>query len=595
MSEQPDQETTPAKRPTAKLPKVNPWILLGGAVVVLLWIWVWAWRPLGIIRGPFMLFWRHPALFTLPFITSFVCLGIYVAIRATLGDKYAKTEKSSYGYRSREDGELEYELRSFRGEAYAWGIPGLIAVTVASIFTGAWTAKAVYDHIRYNTLTPQMLAGANVRVKPYDVAQNQIDASLNSSTDHATNLRIVMVNGKLVWTAVRDPEGFVRSISHHSNGLISVDAQTSSPNAHQGGVSYTAPFKFGPGMKWSHSISWQIHKKCFTCDIAEITAMPTSTGPVYIVPYIKWEGGWFVKRPVFGGVYVVSPSGKMVNYSPGQALNIPLLVNSGRIFPEGLARRYADVYAYKKGLWNKLFTHTQQFDVADTGSNPQPYLEDFKNLGMQWVTTLKPAGSTFTTGGIMTTSALTGETRIWLTPPNNAYIGNTKAIEIVRGAPGLGVVFADPNATDAAGKFLAIEPRQIFPPGHTLQFLVSVVPFAETRVSLNVIVDAQQQSVAAVFQANPQGDADLINYLNTGQIALPSEQVGGGANTPTTIPVLPTTPTTGTGAVATLERLLQENAAAQKSSKSQLAGLQAQAKDLEQLLLLAQKTPAPKK
>src|ERR1035437_8955667 len=155
MPEQTDRETTPAKRPPVKLPKVNPLVLLGGAVFVLLCIWVWVWRPLGIIRGPFMIFWRHPALFTLPFVVSFACLAIYVVVRATLGDKYKKEERSSYSYRSRGDGETEYELRSFVGEAWTWGVSGLIAFTVAASFTGAWTAKAVYAHVHYGTLTPQ--------------------------------------------------------------------------------------------------------------------------------------------------------------------------------------------------------------------------------------------------------------------------------------------------------------------------------------------------------------------------------------------------------------------------------------------------------
>jgi len=66
----------------------------------------------------------------------------------------------------------------------------------------------------------------------------------------------------------------------------------------------------------------------------------------------------------------------------------------------------------------------------------------------------------------------------------------------------------------------AIEPRQVFPPNQGLQFLVEIVPDAETRVTLNVTVDAKAQSAVAVCSSPPA--ADLVNYLNA--VVLPASE-----------------------------------------------------------------------
>ena len=289
----------------------------------------------------------------------------------------------------------------------------------------------------------------------------------------------------------------------------------------------------------------------------------------------------------------------MTKISAKQAETDPELVSYGHIFPAGLALRIAQAYAYKYGISNKLWTHKGQYNVNEEGSeeevNTQPYLEDFKQLGLQWVTTMKPTGKTYTTGAIITTSAINGATRIWFTSNTSTLISAGRAVEIVRGQSGLGVVFADAGAEDSGGKYFAIEPRQIFPAGHGLEYLVSVVPSTETRTTLNVIVDAHTQSVVAVFQPNAAGDADLVNYLSTGVLPANEQFNGSGAgnttglsSTPTqetgktpTSPVA-TSPAAASNTVATIKRLLQEN----KSSQS---GLQAEQRNLESLLAAAEK------
>ncbi len=335
-------------------------------------------------------------------------------------------------------------------------------------------------------------------------------------------------------------------------------------------------------MRISESIRWQVYeKKCYSCDVAEMTGVPTPRGPVVIAPYIRYEGNWFVRRPTFGGVYLVYPDGRIEDLSPKEAARHPLLHGAGRVFPETLARRIADAYKFKRGVWNRLFVHTDQLEVADTEHNDQPFLQDFAGLGPQWVTTLKPRGRTFTTAALMTTGAVDGKTRIWVVPPGRSLIGNQRSLDIVRGETFPGITFAQAGGSDAGGKFRVVEPRQIFPGGR-LQFLLSIIPDAANRVTMSVIVDAESQRVVAKFPATPKGDADLIAYLRTAQLPMAAPQAerapeDGG-------PALE-----GTDPASTLRRLLRENRAEQRGAAGRISNLEAQERDLLRLLQKAEK------
>jgi hypothetical protein len=305
-----------------------------------------------------------------------------------------------------------------------------------------------------------------------------------------------------------------------------------------------------------------------------MTGVPTPAGPLIIAPYIRYEGNWFVRRPTLGGVYLIHPDGRIDDLSPERAARSSLVVESGRLFPETLARRIADAYKFKRGVWNRMFLHTDQLEVADTEGSRQPFLQDFGRLGLQWVTTLKPRGRTFATAGVMTTDAVSGKTRVWLTPRGQSLIGNQRALDIVRGESFPGIDFAEDRGSGSGGKFRVVEPRQIFPRGR-LQFLLSIIPDAANRVTLSVVVDPASQRVAAKFPATPEGDADLIAYLGTGRLPANEDQVGVRREQGTV---------EGTDPQSTLRRLLAENRAEQRRAAGRIAELKAQERALRRLL-----------
>lgn len=533
---------------------------------------------------------RYPALLWLPLLAGTFVAATHLLVRLAADRRDKRT-------RARDT--------LFRGPRGSAAVAATLALIFAAIMVGPWAQAALYQHTDYGPLDLSELTSAQVRIKPYRVAVQQTRNGLNSPTEHPTNTHIVRVDGRLVWTSVRDPEGLFRVLTKPTRGVMSVDAASSAPGARIAGRRYDAAFRFGPGMRISENIRWQLYKRrCYTCDVAELVGLPTADGPVILAPYLRYEGSWLVRRPVFGGVYVVHPDGRIDDLSPEQAARDPLLRSSGRIFPEKLARKVAEAYELKKGVTNRFFFHEEELHVADTEQNQQPFLQEAVNGATQWVTTLKPRGETFTTAAIMTTDALTGRTRIWRARSGESLIGNERALDIVRGETFPGIVFAPVNAEIRSGRFGVVEPRQVFRRGRLL-FLCSIVPDGGSRIARSVLVDAKSQLLVGNFPATPAGDADLIAFLRGGSatgdgVTRPGE--GGAETTPggearsqgsppaEVSPPAQTTPAAGEAVVVTLRRLLAQNRVEQRRGAKRASALVLEERDLVRLLRSAQRS-----
>ena len=227
-----------------------------------------------------------------------------------------------------------------------------------------------------------------------------------------------------------------------------------------------------------------------------------------------------MRRPVFGGVFVVHPDGRIEDLSPDEARERPEIVASGRLFPEKLARKIQDAYAYKRGIANRFFTHTEQTQITDTEDNHQPYLIDFGAGGSKWVTVAEPFGRAFAVNAIFLTDTITGKTQVWRVPRGTSLTGNRRALETVRSVSIPGVVFSDQKTQSAGGgRFRTVEPRPAFVAGR-LVYLISIIPESANSVSKTVIVDAARNKLVTIFDndSDPQAEAKTLEYLRTGVV-----------------------------------------------------------------------------
>ena len=397
-------------------------------------------------------------------------------------------------------------------------VVALFLLIAGSAVNGALTARSLYKATTYTEI-PALPASGTVRLIPKEVAEQIAAGGFNSPTERLTSFRIVRTADGLKWTALRTPNGAVRTFTKKSQGIVSLNAESTARNL----VETDAEFKYAPGLQVTDNLRWQLLKKHYFITLGETVGILDGAGkPLIAVPYTKYEG-WLVRRPAFGGVFVVHPDGRIEDLSPAEARKRPELVASGRIFPEGLARKIQDAYAYKRGLWNKWFIHEEQTAITDTEANAQPYLIDFGRAGgTKWVTVAEPYGRAFAANAVFLTDSVTGRTAIWRVPRGQSLTGNRRALQTVRSLTIPGVVFAGSdrqNPAGGGGGFRAVEPRPVFVKGR-LVYLISIVPETANSVSKTVIIDAASNKQVAIFDndSDPQAETKTLRYLETGVV-----------------------------------------------------------------------------
>lgn len=525
-------------------------------------------RPIGLIHGPAMLIYKYPLIWKLPVVAwglvNGVCLLPYLLFKrrkikqelarmrkergiAKQEHKesqhfYYRSERSRFSYD--EEARLKRLSRWYRWPAVIGSIAAILAFIFAVCTASMYTGEAIYQHYKFTSIG-ELPASGKARILPQDVAEQLATSGYNSSTSRLSQAHIVLdADGNIAWTFGEVPNGTWRKYTAKTQGVATLNAESTSREMTQ----TKKEFDISTNVRWTDDLKWQAYKKHFFTDVAETVYVVTASGePLIIAPYIKYVGFW-VKVPELAGVYVVHPDGTMEDLSPEEAEKRPFIVRSGRMFPEALARRIQESYQYKDGILNRLFTHKEQTQIADTGSNSQPYLMDFGKEGTKWVSTAQPYGKAQATNAIFLTDTITGKTEIWHVPEAEAYTGNSKALDIVRALSIPGVTFAASDAQDAAGKFEAVEPRPVIVQGR-LQFMVSVIPHSKTTVTKTVIVDAKTNKAVAVFNhdTDPAADQKLKEYLHDGTLpaaarpegAFPEDGSPGGESSPNVPSLVP--------------------------------------------------------
>ncbi|MEP6953045.1 MAG: hypothetical protein ABI950_03155 [Solirubrobacteraceae bacterium] len=462
------------------------------AIAVVALACAWLVRP--IFHGPVMLLWTKPLIWALPLVILALTL---ILVRRQVSPM---------------------ELRAGRRPPtvlLAGPILAFFVFVFGGVINGALVGRSLYKHTTYEQI-PGLPSGGKVRLLPKEVAVQIASSGFNSPTEHLTDFHIVRTPQGQRWTALRTPDGLFRVFSKKSQGIVSLDAEQTARTLKE----VDAPFKYAPGQQITDNLRWRLLKKHFLITLAETSAVLGADGrPLIVAPYIKYKG-WLVRRPVFGGVFVVHPDGRIEDLTPAQARRRPELVASGRLFPEALARNIQDAYSYKRGIANRIFTHTEQTQITDTEANQQPYLIDFGARGSKWVTVAEPYGRAFAVNAIFLTDTVTGKTQVWRVPRGTSLTGNRRALETVRSVSIPGVVFSDQQTqSPGGGRFRTVEPRPVFVAGR-LVYLISIIPESANSVSKTVIVDAARNKLVTIFDndSDPQAEAKTLEYLRTGVV-----------------------------------------------------------------------------
>jgi hypothetical protein len=405
-----------------------------------------------------------------------------------------------------------------------------LSFVLGAAFKGPLTNRAIYNNTEYASISG-LPEGGVVRLMPQEVAVQIASSGFNSPTEKLTGFRSISTPEGLAWTAFRTPDGAFRIFSKKTQGIVTLNAESTERRVKP----TDAELDVAPGQLLTDNLRWRLLKRHYLIDLANpVGALDREGRPIIIVPYLSYKG-WLIRRPVLGGVFVVHPDGEIEDLSPDEARKRPEITSTGRLFPDKLARRIQDAYAYKRGIWNRFVLHEEQTQISDTENNQQPYLIDFGERGTKWVTVAEPYGQAFAANAIFLTDAVTGETEIWRVPRNDSLSGNRRAVQTVRSVSIPGVVFAGEDARGTGGRFKVVEPRPVFVRGRLL-YLLSIIPENANSVSKSVVVDAERNKVVAIFDndTDPSADEAALRYLATG--ALDRTSVPGATNEPATGP-----------------------------------------------------------
>ncbi len=502
-------------------------LLLAGAVALVV---LWLVRPLW--HGLAMLFWTSPVVWLPPLVV--LAIGLWVLRRSTQ-------------WRTLE--ELENPRRP-DPKLIAFPIAAFLLLIIGSAANGALISSALARNTTFEPIR-SLPAGGQVRLVPREVAEVNAENAFNSSTEALTDFRVVRGPNGFVWSALRTPQGLFRTFSKQSQGLIQLDAENTARSIRQ----VDAPLSVAPGLQVTDNLRWRLLKRRFLVELQDPVGIETPAGVRIIVPYVERKG-WIVRRPVLGGVFVVSPDGRIEDLSPEEAAQRPELASSGRVYPDTLARAVQDSYAYKGGILNRFFVHEDQTQITDTAVNRQPYLIDFQGeggLGPQWVTVAEPYGRAAAASHIFLTDATTGRVRVWTVPKGEALSGNRKALDIVRGAAIPGIDFG--QGVGGTGNFRVVEPRPVFVRGQ-LVYVTSIIPITAGAVAKTVVVNAATNKVTYVFDndTDPQAEAKTRRYLATGDLP----NADGSAAAAATGTTGTTGATGATGATGSVDRRLDQ-------------------------------------
>jgi hypothetical protein len=525
------------------------WPVLVVLLLVLLFLW-WV-RP--VFHGLVMFFFTSPIVWLPPI----VIVAIGVGMRRFRGSKLSKRdlERLTGGEDDGPNGSLRSQLPSVGAGVGVIAGLAFASFVLGAIFKHPLTNRAIYNNTEYVSIGG-LPEGGVVRLVPQEVAVEIASSGFNSPTEKLTDFRSVVTPEGLAWSAFRTPDGAFRIFSKKSQGFVTLNAESTERRVKQS----DAELEIAPGQLLTDNLRWRLLKRHYLIDLANpVGALDAQGRPIIIVPYVSYKG-WLIRRPVLGGVFVVHPDGEIEDLSPDEARKRPEITSTGRLFPDTLARRMQDAYAYKRGIWNRFILHEEQTQISDTETNQQPYLIDFGERGAKWVTVAEPYGQAFAANAIFLTDTVTGKTEIWRVPRNASLSGNRRAVETVRSVSIPGVVFAGEGARGTGGRFKVVEPRPVFVRGRLL-YLVSVIPENGNSVSKSVVVDAARNKVVAIFDndTDPSADQAALRYLATGELdraALPQQESGdqGGTSQPATTPM----PDRQPSIQRRLERLIQQ-------------------------------------
>ena len=372
-------------------------------------------------------------------------------------------------------------------------IPSITLVVLIILFTGyAVYANSLKSYYLVRDAQPVMLERlpdtTEVRYLPMAVAERFGANKTQDPRHHLGDMDPIDIGTELAWVAPRIPTGFWNAFSGQTDGFAIVHANGTVENRHQA-------MKYGEGMQITDNIEYQLLLRRYGIFLSEYFYMMKDDEVLLLAPYVKYRFEFPVLVPYWGGVFVVHADGDIEDLTPDQAV-ADLRFTGQRLYPEALALRIGNAWAYRNGIWNAWFLHRDQTEVPtiEDEDNQMPYLLPTAQ-GPVWFIGMEPNGPAYSIYKVMLINAHSGEIFLHELPAESGITGPNRANGYVRGAfPQY--QWYKRGEKESFGNMLAIEPKPLIRDG-VLYWQVSMTNIDYAGVTATALVNGNDNSVFA--------------------------------------------------------------------------------------------------
>ncbi|MBE3577216.1 MAG: hypothetical protein IMX00_05950 [Limnochordales bacterium] len=369
---------------------------------------------------------------------------------------------------------------------WLWWVSGSAAVVILGGFmvVGNWLSQvSLSQELQYTAIDHLPESAANVRLLPQEVATRYARDSLQLSQYRLGRPSLTMVEGDLHWTYPLVPQGIVLKFLRPAAGVMTVRATTQDKATRL----IESPLVVAEGQLLFDNLWWRVYL---------VRYWVTGEKPFYkvvddkvwtIVPAIgyrlRFRWGILHTVPYFAGVFTVSPAGT-VRFVSVSEVAADEIAGGERVFPETLARRYVEAFAYRRGLINRLFLHVEQSEIQDVPeSNRQPFLMN-TDEGLVWFTSTEPYGRSHGIFKIFLVSATTGRLSVYTPSSGETLTGPVGALDYVRKA----------NPLVDWNRFRLVEPLPFIRHG-VLFWKTPIIPEDGAGVAFQAFVNSRNNQV----------------------------------------------------------------------------------------------------
>lgn len=495
--------------------------LIALAIVGGILIYTALWQPV------VLFIWKNPLLTWLPLLVLIAVTQVVRRVRALSGpapDQRTANEKlaEAVGSPSEQVAAAEAEgtspakrlarPRAAMPGAGGWGVLAGLAVLLLGVYL-TWISPpaAGLDEIDYEVVDtlplrtqPRLLPRAGVRDDPNFADADEIHLVRDPRT------------GELLWTGEWQ-SSWLEGASGGTS-VKSLDDLVAQSEILFAGFDHSVG-GFGPGtLRWKARVSHPFSATQYP------VIVPTGEREAFaMAPYVGYKG-FPIRYPYLKGVLVYHQDGTVEDLTPEEAIERPELVQTGRIFPEAVARSQAEALARSDEFEGK---------IVDGEGNRQPFLTSIDPTRTAWVTIINEKGREGGIRAIVLADSSTGETRVWV-PPADEHLISTE--DVIRRARSLPLRWEETRCCDSEGHSYTVtlrevvEPRLAFKDGEPY-YLVTIVPTGDLAlpraVEYTLLIDAHSGEELDRFEhvgLGPGEDARLQAFFG----ADPGGGRGGG-------------------------------------------------------------------